>query len=85
MVNMSAEKKGELLVYIIGFFVCLGFTIYTTLNMMEAWRIQQDIAERLGIPFIYDPYSFMYIMLSLVPTMFFLGAIIKTSGKMKRT
>ena len=85
VVNLRAEKKSELLVCVIGFSVCLGFTTYTILNMMKVWNIQQETAENLGIPFIYDPYSFVYIMLSLVPTMFFLRAIIKTWGTTKRT
>lgn len=84
VVSMAAEKKGELIAYLIGFFISLGFTIFITLQMIEVWSIQQDIAENLGIPFIYDPFSFMYILLSLVPTLFFLGKVIKILGKMNR-
>jgi len=80
---MSAEKKGELLAYLIGFFISLGFTIFTTLKMIEALTIQQDVAEYLGIP-IYDPYIPMFILLSLIPTLYFLGRIIKTSREMNR-
>jgi len=80
---MKAEKKGELLALLIGFFIALGFTIITILKMIETLSIQQEISKRLGIP-IYDPYIPMFILLSLVPTLYLLGRIIIILNEMNR-
>jgi len=67
---------GELLALLIGFFIASGATIFTTLKMMETLVIQQEISENMGIP-IFDPYIFMFILLSLVPILYLLGRITK--------
>jgi hypothetical protein len=83
MSSWRAQKKGELLGYLIGFFVCMGFLIFTILKMMETLAIQQDISRHSGIP-IYDPYIPMFILFALVPTLYFLGRVIKISIELDR-
>jgi len=83
MSSWRAQKKGELVAYLIGFFICLGVLVIVISKMMETLAIQQDISRRSGIP-IYDPYIPMFILFALVPTLFFLGGVIKTSIELNR-
>jgi len=83
MSSWRAKKKGELLGYLIGFFICMGFLIITIVKMIETLVIQQEISRRSGIP-IFDPFILMFILFALVPTLYFSGRVIKISIELNR-
>jgi hypothetical protein len=84
MSSWRAQKKGELIGYLIGFIICTVFLAITTIKMMETLAIQQEISNRSGIP-IFDPYVPMFMLFALVPTLYFLGRILRISNELNRS